>query len=185
MPSNHPRCRTSGTYWPAEAILDDNGRGKYLVEWIGIDPATGYPYKPTWEPYKNVTKQLVNEWCEERTKECAPASHATSTSDKSAAGFTGHCSETPVVVQRDSLYPGTLALLLLIVCVYFTVAQMQGFIVYSSIRLMRLLSNYCPPCKTSAYLFAEFLCEANQPYREAHELAKTLSSNLSEVPALV
>jgi hypothetical protein len=165
MPSNHPRCRTSGPYWPAEAILDDNGR-EYRVKWIGIDPRTGHTYKPTWEPYKNVTKPLVNEW-EATGRHCSSVMTHTSgeerTEDNSAAAYTGHCSKTPVVVQRDSLYLGTLALLLLIGCVYFTVAHMQGFIVFSSIRLMRLLFNYCPPCKTSAYLFAECLYEANQP----------------------
>lgn len=51
----------SEKFWAARRILKDNG-SHYLVEWEGIDPATGRLYKPTWEPHDFVTPALETEW---------------------------------------------------------------------------------------------------------------------------
>jgi hypothetical protein len=53
----------SETFWAARRILKDNG-SCYLVEWEGIDPGTGRPYDPTWEPHGFVTPALEAEWKE-------------------------------------------------------------------------------------------------------------------------
>ena len=53
----------SEKFWAARRILEDNG-SRYLVEWEGIDPATGRSYKPTWEPHDFVTSALEAEWKE-------------------------------------------------------------------------------------------------------------------------
>jgi hypothetical protein len=38
--------------WAVKGILDqDYGAGKFLVDWYGVDPATGRPWVPTWESY--------------------------------------------------------------------------------------------------------------------------------------
>lgn len=51
----------SEMFWAATRILQDNGT-HYLVEWEDTDPATGIPYKPTWEPHDFVTLALKAEW---------------------------------------------------------------------------------------------------------------------------
>ena len=51
----------SEIFWAARRILKDNG-SCYLVEWEGIDPGTGRPYEPTWEPHDFVTPALEAEW---------------------------------------------------------------------------------------------------------------------------
>jgi hypothetical protein len=56
---------SSDELWAAESILDEKRSGRklqYLVEWKGIDPRTGDTYPPTWEPEKNCTPALVDEW---------------------------------------------------------------------------------------------------------------------------
>ncbi|XP_014550392.1 hypothetical protein COCVIDRAFT_31852 [Bipolaris victoriae FI3] len=53
----------SEKFWAARRILKDNGT-RYLVEWEGIDPATGRLYEPTWEPHDFVTPALEAEWKE-------------------------------------------------------------------------------------------------------------------------
>ncbi|KAB2100096.1 hypothetical protein AG0111_0g11708 [Alternaria gaisen] len=51
----------SEVFWAATRILEDNGT-RYLVEWEGIDPGTGRPYEPTWEPHNFVTLALEADW---------------------------------------------------------------------------------------------------------------------------
>jgi hypothetical protein len=53
----------SEMFWAARRILKDDG-SRYLVEWEGIDPGTGRPYEPTWEPHDFVTPALEAEWKE-------------------------------------------------------------------------------------------------------------------------
>lgn len=64
--------------WEAERILDERrvrGKLQYRIQWRGIDPATGDPWAPTWEPKENPTPDLVAAW--EETKR-PPASASTS-----------------------------------------------------------------------------------------------------------
>ncbi|KAH7071275.1 hypothetical protein BKA63DRAFT_419116 [Paraphoma chrysanthemicola] len=51
--------------WEAESILQEKRAGKktqYLIQWKGIDPATGEEYQPSWEPEDNPTAALLAEW---------------------------------------------------------------------------------------------------------------------------
>jgi hypothetical protein len=64
-------------FWAAIKILKDNGT-HYLVEWDGIDPATGSPYEPTWEPHDFVTPALEAEWKETMAARSAVAGHTQS-----------------------------------------------------------------------------------------------------------
>lgn len=52
-----------------ECILDERGpknKGEYLIKWLGIDPATSEPWKPTWEPKSGCTPALIAEWREKK-----------------------------------------------------------------------------------------------------------------------
>ncbi|RYP66488.1 hypothetical protein DL769_006031 [Monosporascus sp. CRB-8-3] len=56
-------------WWEIKDIIDERvhrGVVQYLVEWEGIDPWTGQPYKPGWEPSKNVTEAAINAWREKK-----------------------------------------------------------------------------------------------------------------------
>ncbi|KAL8293394.1 hypothetical protein RQP46_000095 [Phenoliferia psychrophenolica] len=46
----------------------DEVKGKYYIEWAGIDPDTGEAWKPTWEPKKTcgATKALISDWKESK-----------------------------------------------------------------------------------------------------------------------
>lgn len=52
--------------WHAVRILDEGfgkkGRLEYLVEWDGVDPATGERYAASWEPRNNCTRDLKRDW---------------------------------------------------------------------------------------------------------------------------
>jgi hypothetical protein len=37
-------------------------RNKYQVQWAGIDPATGEPWKPDWIGKEDCTDELIREW---------------------------------------------------------------------------------------------------------------------------
>ncbi|KAF2096293.1 hypothetical protein NA57DRAFT_79059 [Rhizodiscina lignyota] len=45
----------------AKAILEEGSRG-FLIDWAGIDPATGKAWKPTWEPKSHANAALKKEW---------------------------------------------------------------------------------------------------------------------------
>ncbi|KAA1088931.1 hypothetical protein PGT21_000300 [Puccinia graminis f. sp. tritici] len=47
--------------WAANQILQEKG-GKYLIEWSGLDPTTGRPWEPSWEPKKMANRALVADW---------------------------------------------------------------------------------------------------------------------------
>ncbi|KAI8933182.1 hypothetical protein NX059_009820 [Plenodomus lindquistii] len=54
-----------GDLWLVEAILDEKiekGRTLYKLQWKGLDPATGTPWEPTWEPRANCTGVLLASW---------------------------------------------------------------------------------------------------------------------------
>lgn len=61
-------------YWPASRILKDNDT-HYLVEWDGVDPVTGTPYQPTWEPHSFVTQALESEWKVSMTQPSSAKAH--------------------------------------------------------------------------------------------------------------
>jgi hypothetical protein len=55
--------------WAATTILDERKRkkgvrtvGEYLVDWEGTDPETGKRWEPSWEPKKDCTNVLIQEW---------------------------------------------------------------------------------------------------------------------------
>lgn len=49
------------TLYNVEKILDERGR-KYLVQWEGIDPATGKKWKPDWVWKTDCTDDLIADW---------------------------------------------------------------------------------------------------------------------------
>ncbi|OJD34170.1 chromo domain-like protein [Diplodia corticola] len=50
----------------ARAIVDEDAMRGYLIDWEGIDPATGKAYAPTWEPRSYANAALKREWLEKR-----------------------------------------------------------------------------------------------------------------------
>ncbi|KAA1098913.1 hypothetical protein PGT21_000994 [Puccinia graminis f. sp. tritici] len=71
--------------WPASQILQESG-GKYLIEWIGLDPSTGSPWEPTWEPKKMANHALVADW--QKTKKSGGPERSESASDIHLPGTT-------------------------------------------------------------------------------------------------
>ncbi|KAK7954344.1 hypothetical protein PG996_015228 [Apiospora saccharicola] len=59
-------------YYEIQGILKErkkNGRvWKYLIAWEGLDPETGQPYEPTWEPVSFVTQEAIDEWEREKLR---------------------------------------------------------------------------------------------------------------------
>ena len=47
--------------WLAKGILDEN-ETQYLIEWEGVDPATGQSWTPDWQPKENASEALVVTW---------------------------------------------------------------------------------------------------------------------------
>ncbi|KAF9691346.1 hypothetical protein EKO04_010666 [Ascochyta lentis] len=63
-PTNHSQIE-----WEALRILAQTGTGfglRYLIEWKGIDPATGEQWEPTWEGAKNASDSLRASWKKEQ-----------------------------------------------------------------------------------------------------------------------
>jgi hypothetical protein len=69
------KLRRRQEQWAVKAIIDEDPAGRrYLVDWEGIDPDTGRPWLPTWEPYSylyhaketrlawDTRKALLDEW---------------------------------------------------------------------------------------------------------------------------
>ncbi|KAH9882521.1 hypothetical protein J1614_000757 [Plenodomus biglobosus] len=57
-------------FWFAERILEEKverGRKQFKVQWQGLDPKTGTPWEPTWEPKENCTELLLASWEIEKT----------------------------------------------------------------------------------------------------------------------
>ena len=57
--------------WEALRILAQEGQRfelKYLIEWAGIDPATGKPWEPTWEKASNAGESLRKSWEQETVR---------------------------------------------------------------------------------------------------------------------
>ncbi|KAF4544082.1 Chromo domain-containing protein [Lasiodiplodia theobromae] len=48
-------------FYEARAIIDEEG-SQYLIDWEGVDPATGAAYEPTWEPKRSANAALKREW---------------------------------------------------------------------------------------------------------------------------
>jgi hypothetical protein len=60
---------SGGDFWEAESILQEKRTGRkllYLIQWKGVDPATGDEYLPTWEPEEHPTADLVAVWQQEK-----------------------------------------------------------------------------------------------------------------------
>ncbi|KAF2852070.1 hypothetical protein T440DRAFT_467301 [Plenodomus tracheiphilus IPT5] len=52
-------------FCPVECILDEKierGRTVYKLQWQGVNPETGKPWDPTWEPRSNCTELLLASW---------------------------------------------------------------------------------------------------------------------------
>ncbi|KAH8723287.1 hypothetical protein GQ44DRAFT_774117 [Phaeosphaeriaceae sp. PMI808] len=89
------RSPASETFWAATGILEDNGT-HYLVEWDGVDPATGSSYEPTWEPHDFVTPALEAEWKETKAAQSRVQSYG-ETSDRLQSS--GESSEALTPIQ--------------------------------------------------------------------------------------
>lgn len=48
-------------YWPALEILNER-KLDYLVNWDGLDPATGKAWAPSWTKKSEVTEDLIEVW---------------------------------------------------------------------------------------------------------------------------
>lgn len=74
-------AQNSEEEWEALRILSQTGKGfglKYLIEWAGIDPATGNRWDPTWEKAAYASKGLRDSWNEERARQARAKEQATS-----------------------------------------------------------------------------------------------------------
>jgi hypothetical protein len=58
---HHFQPREDDELWDVTDIIDEK-RGQYLVNWAGVDPATGKPWKPSWVAKGDVTDDLVEKW---------------------------------------------------------------------------------------------------------------------------
>ena len=54
--------------WEAVAILQET-RGKYLIQWAGINPITKQPWGSTWEPKRMANKALVKDFKKRNQKQ--------------------------------------------------------------------------------------------------------------------
>ncbi|CAG8673879.1 5326_t:CDS:2, partial [Acaulospora colombiana] len=58
----------SQSLWPVNRILRES-RSKYEVEWAGLDPETGKPWKPSWIPKEDCSDACIQDWKEEKRNE--------------------------------------------------------------------------------------------------------------------
>ncbi|KAG8835521.1 hypothetical protein FRC20_007235 [Serendipita sp. 405] len=58
---------SSSNFYNVIRILKESN-SKYQVEWDGIDPKTGKPWKPSWIPKEDCTNVLIREWKTEKQK---------------------------------------------------------------------------------------------------------------------
>lgn len=56
-----PAAAETSDFYEARAIIDEKG-SRYLIDWEGVDPATGAAYAPTWEPKRSANAALKREW---------------------------------------------------------------------------------------------------------------------------
>ncbi|KAI0124143.1 hypothetical protein BJ170DRAFT_598466 [Xylariales sp. AK1849] len=65
-PTQNPKpAAEEDEYFSVKKILDETvrqGRTEYLLDWEGVDRSTGRPFKPTWEPARNVTLDAIEDW---------------------------------------------------------------------------------------------------------------------------
>lgn len=52
-------------FWPVLQIIEESAR-QFKVEWVGIDPATGAPWPPSWVPKSDCTDDIVVKWREKK-----------------------------------------------------------------------------------------------------------------------
>lgn len=82
-----PKPADEESLWEVKSILDEyvpppkfsssapqkrtnqRGKGYFLVDWAGVDPATRKPYTPTWEEKTSCTDALILEWKEKKSKD--------------------------------------------------------------------------------------------------------------------
>jgi hypothetical protein len=57
----------SQSLWPVNRILRES-RSKYEVEWAGIDPETGKPWKPSWIPKEDCSDACIQDWKAEKRR---------------------------------------------------------------------------------------------------------------------
>lgn len=66
------REQDSQEEWEALRILEQTGRGfgvRFLIEWAGLDPATGKQWEPSWVKATNVSDGLRIAWREEQAQQ--------------------------------------------------------------------------------------------------------------------
>ncbi|KAK7517113.1 class II histone deacetylase complex subunits 2 and 3-domain-containing protein [Phyllosticta citriasiana] len=87
-------------FFPARSILDEDSYArKYLVDWEGLDPNTGNPFEPTWEPYEFCTDNLIAEW--EQQKHQAGELHSGTDTDQE--GLSALSSQGPTTSKRNHI----------------------------------------------------------------------------------
>jgi hypothetical protein len=67
LETHHSNHSGEGQVWQARAILEEKvikGKKYYLIDWEGIDPATGQKYEPSWGD--KPTKPLLKDWQQKR-----------------------------------------------------------------------------------------------------------------------
>ena len=79
--SAHDSDNANDNMWEVLCILAES-RNKYQVQWAGIDPETGEPWKPDWIGKEDCTDELIREWKQVKArkteaKKRARASHRT------------------------------------------------------------------------------------------------------------
>ncbi|UPX19862.1 uncharacterized protein EKO05_0010113 [Ascochyta rabiei] len=93
---NEELTNDSQVEWEALRILAQKGRGfglKYLIEWKGVDPATGEQWEPTWEAARNASDSLSASWKREQALQLYEKKEAAATTTSS----TQHQSATEIL----------------------------------------------------------------------------------------
>ncbi|KAG8905603.1 hypothetical protein FRB99_008601, partial [Tulasnella sp. 403] len=83
---------SSDGVFPVNRILEEKG-SMYKVDWEGIDPKTGEPWKPTWVLKKNCTPDLIAEW---KLHKKAKLSRKSLGRRKSTSSISKPASKTPI-----------------------------------------------------------------------------------------
>ncbi|KAH8652151.1 hypothetical protein BX600DRAFT_89092 [Xylariales sp. PMI_506] len=105
--STHERApvNSSGEFWEIKDICDERinqGVLEYLVEWKDINPRTGRPYKPSWEPSVNVTDDAIEVW-QSRNGAVLPGSQ----SDVNSSQLFSLSQSSEAALRQDSAGVGT------------------------------------------------------------------------------
>lgn len=72
-----PQAAPEPKYFEISGILSERrkkGKTEYKVAWADINPQTGTPYLPSWQPAENVTDEAIVEWKIKKAREAAHSS---------------------------------------------------------------------------------------------------------------